>query len=262
MAEGVSFEDQSREHSTVASRENLRDYDNRKKYGAERVVDRDRTEYQPVGINAGNYVILPAINVLNYYNDNVFSSTNNAKGGWRFELAPSVVFASRLPRHVLDLIVNARHVEFSHPEQESFTDGSVYLRGRLDINHAQAFFGHALVSLEHEELGNAEVDRDARDPIEYWRNRAEIGYIRDAGRLALRVGLKAEEFDYGDVDAFDGTNIDQDFRDTRIYSGNMKLTYSFSPGYDLSTQFRVRKIDNQGNEFIDRDAFGMIFWRA
>jgi len=256
LAEGVTFEDVSREHSTVAARANQRDYDNRKKFGAERVVDRDRPEFQPLGINAGNYVILPAINILTHYDDNVFSSANGAQGGWRFETAPSVTFSSRLPRHVLDLTVSGRHVEFSHSEQEAITDGSLYVRGRLDIDHAQAFYGHALASLQHEELGTAEVDRDTRDPIEFMRNRAEFGFVRDAGKLALRVGVKAEEFDYNDVDSIDGGSIDQDFRDTITYSANLKLTYRFSPGYDLNTQFRVKKVDNAGNDIVDRDALG------
>ncbi len=256
MAESLQFEEVSREHQTVAQRENLSDYDNSKKYGAERVSDREREEYQPLGINAGNYLIFPSVAVRSSYDDNVFSENQGGEGGWRFEVAPSVVFSSRLPRHVLDLIVSARHVEFSHPEQESFTDGSVYLRGRLDINHAQALFGHMLSSLEHEELGSEEADRQARDPISYWRNRAELGFIRDAGRLALRAGVKAEQFDYNDVDGFDGSNIDQDFRDNTTFSGNVKLTYRFSPGYKLKTQFRVRHVENEGTATIDRDSTG------
>lgn len=256
MAEGVAFEDISREHGTVASRENAARYDNVKKYGAERVVDRDRKDYRPLGVSAGNYLIFPAIDVLSYYDDNVFSSARPGESGWRFEVAPSVSFSSRLPRHVLDLIVSARHVEFTHSEQEAFTDGSLYLRGRLDIDHAQAFFGHALTSLQHEELGSPEADRDARDPIEFWRNRAELGYIHDAGRLALRVGVKFEEFNYRDADSFDGQNIDQDYRDTKTYSGNLKLSYRFSPGYELNTQFRLQSVENRGNDTVDRDSFG------
>jgi len=254
LAEGVVFEDVSREHRTVAARENLRDYDNRKKYGAARVTDIDRPEYQPLGINAGNYIILPAIDVTSHYDDNVFSKKNGAQGGWRFESLPSISFSSRLPRHVLDLTVSGRHVEFSHSEQDAITDGSVYVRGRLDVDHAHAFFGHALISLQHEELGTPEADREAADPIEFWRNRVEFGFVRDAGKLALRVGGKIEEFNYGDVDSFSGENIDQDFRDTLTYSANLKLTYRFSPGYELNTQFRVKKDDNKGNGVIDRDA--------
>ena len=256
LAEGVRFEDVSREHSTVAARDNEGAYDNSKSLGAERVADRERSEYQALGINAGNYLIFPAVDVTTSYNDNVFAAASGAQGGWRFEVAPSVVFSSRLPRHVLDLVVSARHVEFSNPEQEAFTDGSLYLRGRLDIDHGNALFGHMLGSYQHEELGSAEVDRDARDPISYWRNRVDFGYIHDAGRLALRVGGRAEQFDYNDATGFDGSEIDQDFRDRTTYSGNVKLTYRFSPGYKLNTQFRVQRVENEGNTSFDRDAFG------
>lgn len=256
LAQGVRFEDVSREHSTVAARANQAVYDNSKKYGAERVTDRERSEYQPLGFNAGNYLIFPSVDVSTSYNDNIFATKNDGVGGWRFEVAPSVIFSSRLPRHVLDLIVSARRVEFSNPDQEAFTDGSLYLRGRLDIDHGNALFGHMLGSYQHEELGSAEADRDARDPISYWRNRAEFGYIRDAGRLALRAGVKAEQFDYNDVMGFDGNVIDQDYRDRTTYSANLKLTYRFSPGYKLNTQFRVQRVENEGNAAFDRDSFG------
>lgn len=45
-----------RNDETVAYRDRLKDYDNIKRYGAERVADRDRKQFQPDGIRAGDFV--------------------------------------------------------------------------------------------------------------------------------------------------------------------------------------------------------------
>ncbi|HRY07452.1 MAG TPA: hypothetical protein P5114_10040, partial [Hyphomicrobiaceae bacterium] len=60
---------------TVASRENLRDYDNIKKYGAERVGDRDHA--MPHGLRMGNYTVLPSLGATVVFDDNIYRSDRN-----------------------------------------------------------------------------------------------------------------------------------------------------------------------------------------
>ena len=51
--------------------------------------------------------------------------------------------------------------------------------------------------------------------------------------------LDFADHDYSDVEAFDGSRIDQDFRDMTSYGAYLGLNYRFSPGYKLLTSVRA-----------------------
>src|SRR4051794_39545028 len=55
---------------TFAYGQSLKRWDNVKMYGGERVIDRDRTMYQPDGIRTGNYLIFPSLGTRVIFDDN------------------------------------------------------------------------------------------------------------------------------------------------------------------------------------------------
>jgi len=61
--------DEGRRDSTIAYTEGLRTYDNVKKYGAERVDDRDRQMFLPDGIRASEYLVFPSLAAKAIYDD-------------------------------------------------------------------------------------------------------------------------------------------------------------------------------------------------
>jgi hypothetical protein len=79
---------------------------------------------------------------------------------------------------------------------------------------------------------------------------------RDAGRLYGTIGVTAETWDYRNVLARDGSTIDEDERDTQMYSTTLRAGYRFSPGYEIQVKVRGLRQLNRGNAVLDRDAFG------
>lgn len=80
-----------------------------------------------------------------------------------------------------------------------------------------------------------EAPLEAREAGARVDNEAEIAFTRDQGRLGATFGLDLADHDYSDVEAFDGSRIDQDFRDMTSYGAYLGLNYRFSPGYKLLT---------------------------
>lgn len=241
---------------TIASRERLRDYDDIKKFGAERVSDRDRSFAMPDGLRAGNYVIFPSVGAAVVYDDNIFRSDLNKESDWRSELTPSLKFQSQLPRHVLDLSLDGKIVNYLEHTDQDYASVRAKLDGALHFDHAHTLSASVLSSLEHEERGELATDITAREPIQVFHNRASVGVTRDVGRLYGTLMATFERWDYADVRSIGGPMLDQDFRDTSEFSTALRFGYRFSPGYEFVGKVRALRDLNKGNLLFDRDATG------
>ncbi|MEW5963510.1 MAG: outer membrane beta-barrel protein [Pseudomonadota bacterium] len=241
---------------TVASRERLKDYDNIKKYGAERVSDRDRNFAQPDGIRAGNYVILPSLDETLIYDDNIFRSDANRVSDFRNELTPEVHFQSHLPRHLLDFSLAGRIVSYVENSDQDYANLRANLQSALHFDHAHTLSLSALSAIEHEERGELLTPLTAAEPVELYHNRAALGLTRDVGRLYGTISGSFERWDYTDTKSISGTMLDLDARDTDQWVAQIKLGYRISPGYELIAKVRGLRELNRGDEDFDRDAVG------
>lgn len=244
----------SRNDGTVGHQKGLKDYDNIKRYGAERVRDRDRTPFQPDGMRLGNFIFYPSLAGQTIYDDNFDAVPEGKEGELRYEVEPRLEIRSDLPRHILDFIAGGRFVAFQEHSDQNYAEGYSDVIWRVDINHAHALYGALHASREFEEQGTAEAPLGASEAVPVTNLNADIGLKRDAGRLAAQLDFSAQSFDFDDIKALNGDILDQDYRDNRIFRGDFTLNYRFSPGYEFVVSTGFEKIDNRGDEFIDRDS--------
>ncbi len=224
---------------TIARRERLKDYDNSKEYGAERVGDRSRTHVQPIGIRAGNFILFPALDTRAYYDDNIFGSSTDEVEDLRTELAPALVIKSHLPRHILNLAFDGRLVTFAENTDQSFIDGRASFDGALHVDHAHTIALSAQTKLSHEERDALASSRFADEPTPIHNTKVSIGLTRDVGRLYGTLSATAQRADYYDVDAVGGGEIDSDGRDNDVFSTQLRTGYRFSPGFEAIGKLRL-----------------------
>lgn len=241
---------------TIASRDRLRHYDNIKKYGAEAISERDRADYEPLGLRAGNYRIFPELGATVVYDNNIFGSNANRKADVRTELTPSLVFKSELPRHVLDLSLGGRIINYLAHEDQSYANAYADLKGALHVDAAHTIAAEALTALDHEERQDTSASRLAAGPLAVWHNRAAIGITRDVGRLYGTLSGTYDSRRFGSVASTAGGTLDQSYRDTDVFSGQVKGGYRFSPGFDLVTRASMMRILNDGDGKTSRTGLG------
>lgn len=244
---------------TIAARERLKDYDNIKKFGAERVVDSDRRHVQPLGIRAGTYLIFPSVEEKIVYNDNIFGTSGNKTGDFRSELSPEIVFQSHLPRHVLNMALGGRLVSYFDNSDQDYIDGYAALNGALHIDNAHTLSVSLLTRQEHEELSDITASRAAAEPVPIWRNKAAIGITRDVGRLYGTASATYNRWDFANVDSRDGGTLDQSFRDQEAWTAQLQSGYRISPGFEIVSKIRfLRQLNTASNVAPkdDIDAYG------
>ncbi len=241
---------------TIASRERLKDYDNIKTYGAERVSDRDRIYAKPDGLRAGNYTIFPSVGATVVFDDNIYRSDLDKESDWRSEITPGIKFQSRLPRHVLDMSLDGKIVNYLENTSQDYANVRAKLDGALHFDHAHTLSASILSALEHEERGEISTPLTASEPIPVYHNRASVGITRDVGRLYGTLMATFERWDYADVRALNGDSLDQDYRNTNQFSTALRFGYRFSPGFEFVGKIRALRDLNRGNDLYDRDAYG------
>jgi hypothetical protein len=173
------------------------------------------------------------------YDDNIYLQADDPVGDFRNEGIASVALLSQFPRHLLDIYLDGKYVSFAEHDDLDYLDGSARAEWRVDIDHGHALGGRILSSYEHEDRLNPESPLDAREMVPVFTNEAEIALTRDQGRLGASFGFEFVDNDYSDVEAFDGSLIDQDFRDLTSYGAYLRLSHRFSPGYKLLASVRA-----------------------
>jgi hypothetical protein len=236
---------------TIAYGQGLKNWDNAKRYGAERVVDRDRTMYQPDGVRSGNYVVYPSLGATVLFDDNIYAMAKNRASDVRFEIVPVVRAKSDLPRHILDFAVGAKQTEYVRHSELNTTDFQFSMDGALHFDNAHTLAVSLLSAFEHEDRAAPDAPRNAVEKTAVFHNRAIVGVKRDAGRLYASFGTTVERWDFQDVKARNGSIIDQDNRDTQIIAAQAMLGYRFSPGFEIQGKLRALRQSNFGPAALD-----------
>lgn len=241
---------------TVASRDRLRVWDNIKRYGAETVGARDRRDLKPDGVRAGEYLIYPAAGAAVVFDDNILAHDIEKVADIRTELTPSVKLQSQFARHALDFSLDGKIVNYMDNSDQDYASARARVEGALHFDHADTLSATALTALEHEERDDPSYPLTARGPVPVFHNKGAIGITRDVGRLYGTISGAAESWNYQNVEAVNGSTLNEEARDTVIGSGQIKFGYRFSPGYELVGKVRGLRAENRGDTKIDRDAWG------
>ncbi len=218
----------------VLAQQQQPNYDDAKNLGAVHVHDRDRTWLDPEGIRYGNYVVSPSIGYGFKWNDNIYAGLRkDAVADAQHELSTQFKFKSHLPRHMLDFMFGGSFGRLEANGHYQFKDAQFATQFRLDIDRAHNIYGNVKYERGHEDHVEPLTDGNAQRPTLLDRTVVELGAQRDAGKIAAQTGVRFEDWNYRDVEAFGGGMIEQDHRDLRTLSPFVKLAYRPSPGYKI-----------------------------
>ena len=241
---------------TIANRDRLRVWDNIKKYGAETVGARDRRELKPDGVRAGEYLVYPSIGAAVVFDDNILAHDIEKVADIRTELAPSVKLQSEFARHSLDFSLDGKIVNYMDNSAQDYASVRARAEGALHFDHANTISASALSALEHEERDDPSYPLTAIGPVPVFHNKAAVGITHDVGRLYGTLSAAAESWNYSNVEAVNGSTLNEQARDTVDVSSQVKFGYRFSPGYELVGKVRGLRAENRGDLKTDRDAWG------
>ena len=254
LTQGAGYDPYSELNAeTVARRERNRDYYIQKQRGATAVDDQSRKFAAPDGLHVGQSFVFPSVSVTSTFDDNIFRSDANTQSDIRTVIAPSVKIQSDMPRHKLDFSLGGRIVTFMDNSDQNHEDYGARLGGALHFDHAHTVSASLITDLSHEERGGQTTPFNAAEPIPVFHHRASVGITRDVGRLHGTLSGRVERWDYQDVTAVDGSNLDQDHRDLDAIGARLLMGYRISPGFEVLGAVSGNRLENKGTGVQDFD---------
>lgn len=207
------------------------------------VVDRERPDYDPVGIRTGGFIMYPSVTGSVAYTDNQFAQPNNEQDDTIFVIAPEITVESQWSRHALNLRAGLSSSFHDQNDGDDATDYGVGADGRLDITRATALSVRGAYDVTHEDRGSPDQPAAAAEPTEVTEVTAEAALDHRFNRLSLRPAITFTDTDFEDVALIGGGVINNDDRDRQELVGSLRAGYEVSPALEVFAEGRYRTID-------------------
>ncbi|MGD1935559.1 MAG: outer membrane beta-barrel protein, partial [Candidatus Phaeomarinobacter sp.] len=89
------------------------------------VADRERPEYDPVGIRAGGFIIYPATTASVEFTDNLFNAPTNEEDDTVFAISPELLVETQWSRHALNFEAGLTSNFHSNNDSDDVTEYNV-----------------------------------------------------------------------------------------------------------------------------------------
>jgi hypothetical protein len=216
--------------------------------------------YAPLGVKAGSFILLPAVELIGGYNTNP-SQVPGGPGAALYTVAPELLAQSNWSRHELKADLRGSYIGFSpdttpslnRPYFNGKVDGRVdVIRDtRIDLN------ARALVSTDNPGSPNLQADL-AKLPV-FVTGGGSVGVGQRFNRFDVSIKGDAERTAYQQSKLTDGTTASNDDRNYDQFTGTLRGGYELTPGvmpfvevsadtrkHDLQTDFSGYQRNSNG----------------
>ena len=206
------------------------------------VLDRERPEYQALGIRAGAFTVLPRVEAAAGYSSNVYGATDDEEADAFLAVDPTVTAESGWSVHSLSLSTGARLRRFADETPRDETGLFARADGRFDISRAAYVAAGAFAERAYEQRYSGSFPQNARGNVRYVNAGGYLRATYQAGRVGGTLAIDANALDFRDVRALDGGAIEQDDRDRRVVRVAGTAEYAVTPGASVFVQLGAADI--------------------
>ncbi|TKW61357.1 MAG: hypothetical protein DI628_01650 [Blastochloris viridis] len=195
--------------------------------------ERMAADHAPMGIRAGSFLVIPKVELVETYNDNIYASSNNEESDFVTSVKPEVSVRSNWSRHALNAKAGAEVRKFADNSEEDETNYNVAMDGRVDVLRDTSIGGGVSYARDHEDRGNPNTIGSPDEPIEYTTKIARIGAYRGLGRANARFDSEVKQLEYDNGQTAAGVPLNNSARDRNEYTQTLRL------GYQIDSRFEA-----------------------
>ena len=192
------------------------------------VLERDRPDYQAIGVHNGGFTIYPRIVIGVEAVDNVFA-TPTKQSDTAEVIHPSVIAQSNWSRHSLTLSAYLDQALFNHYKTEDTTAWSLSANGRVDV-HGESYINiGADIQHQFEARGSEVAVINTVHPVSYNTQGLYIRALYGEDRVRGSVDGVYRAYQYQNQDDTLGNLVDEDLRDFSDEAISGRLDYALTP---------------------------------
>jgi hypothetical protein len=204
------------------------------------VLQRERPDYQALGIRSGGFTIFPRVEAGIEYTSNVFKTEDNEKSDVYAVVTPSLQALSNWGRHQLQAQAGLNIRQYASETSEDELGWYLRTNGRLDVYGESYLTGGADVEHRYIRRQDDDFPENAAGPLPYTSYGLNgRGLYQGGGRIRMGLGGFVRVDRFSDVDAVGGGRIDLDGRDITVLGGDLRGEYAVSPDTALFVQGSV-----------------------
>lgn len=183
--------------------------------------------YQPTGIRAGSYIVLPEIEFGTNWRSNVFSEPN-ARSDVSFDVRPALRVVSNWRRHAVEFRARGTFSSFQRFDTENERLYTLEARSRLDITRRTNI--GALISRDVTQESRSELSATANalERADVTTDRIAATLNHRFNRLRLQLRGAVSDTAYGEVPLEGGGTAVSD-RDVRTTTAAVRASWEFKP---------------------------------
>lgn len=214
------------------------------------VRERQRSDYDPLGMRLGAFMLHATLDLAAVTTDNVFAEETTPESDLIFIVAPSATLTSNWSRHALAFGAGVQAATYQDFSNEDATTGYANVSGRLDIGsrslvRASAGLINAVASRN---------DPDALifgDPVDVDSTYVSLGAQHRFTRFRVSGDVVRTDTDYS------GGLFSQDFRDNEEIAFTGRAQFDFTPR--VGGIFQVRADDRDYDDPTTNDSEGVRY---
>ncbi|MFW5634466.1 MAG: outer membrane beta-barrel protein [Erythrobacter sp.] len=223
-------------------------------------LERARPEFDPVGARIGSFELHPYAEAQGDWNSNVLARPEDEVDDTMLTLDAGLDVESLWRRHRVTARAYARQTIHGELTTEDVFEAGARVNGVYDISRETYLRGGVTADFLAEDRTAITNVSQAREPTRFRRFGATAALGHELGDFELTFDAALSTLDFDDAIAVDGTEIEQDFRDSIYMRGALTIAYDISPSVAAVVRGQVDRLDYTsdaiGPEELDRDTTG------
>ncbi|MGI9492084.1 MAG: outer membrane beta-barrel protein [Geminicoccaceae bacterium] len=211
------------------------------------VLERPRPEYDPLGMRAGSFRVLPELAITGAYSDNVEFDEDDEESDFIFTLRPAVELQSDWSRHSLGVELGSELGFYADQNDNDYEDFFADGDGTLEISRQTNLRANAGIRQGHEDQSEGNNDEVEK----FYAFDGGLSLSHQLNRFIVTLGGDAERVKFDDNDNDDENRYE--------YNALLRGTYDVSPRLDVFTEGRYNVLDYDERQDVtgnDQDSDG------
>jgi len=197
------------------------------------VADRPRPDYDPYGYPVGGVTLYPSVTTSVEATDNYLASDTNKRGDVYAVISPELRVASNWERNRLTARAYFNQSIHANLSDNNAAQYGAELGGALDVSRATQVTLDTSIGRYVENRADLGSFQGTLEPVTYNAYRVRAGISQNFNRLTLNGSAALSYLNYNNIPVPGGTPIDQNFRDTRMFTGIVSAQYEVASGIGL-----------------------------
>lgn len=207
------------------------------------VYERARSDYDALGGRSGSFLFKPTLGVAGTFDTNIFAQESNETDDFIARIRPGFELNSDWNNNALSFFGSGDIGRYVDNTRENFDDIRLGASGRLDISQGSRLTGSIGWSDVHEDRGSADALGVQANQTTFSTFNASVGFERDEALISFAANAAYTEDNYDDVALIGGGTLNNDDRDRKRYSGDVRIGYEVDEYYEAFVRLAANRVE-------------------